>query len=88
MTSTSFDFEAPVERVGMTDIRRGLLTAIAAVLFGIGWFLAKDMIALVTVLAVSLASLGYAAAWSAAAVRIGWQEGQKSAAARESRTVA
>ncbi|HEU4542571.1 MAG TPA: hypothetical protein VFR23_15700 [Jiangellaceae bacterium] len=45
---------------------RVLLTVIAAVLFGIGWIVAK-----------TFTVLWFALAWSATAVKLGWQEGRK-----------
>jgi hypothetical protein len=47
---------------------RTVLTLIAAVLFGAGWVTAKVF-----------AVLWLAAAWSFTAVRVGWQEGRKTA---------
>ena len=45
---------------------RTVLTVIAALLFGLGWLLAK-----------TFAVLWLAAAWSFTAIRVGWQEGRK-----------
>ena len=47
---------------------RTVLTVIAAALFGLGWILAK-----------TFAVLWLAAAWSFTAVKVGWQEGRKTA---------
>jgi hypothetical protein len=47
---------------------RAVLTLVAAVLFGLGWVLAK-----------TFAVAWLAAAWSFTAVRVGWQEGRKTA---------
>jgi hypothetical protein len=47
---------------------RTVLTLVAAVLFGAGWVTAKVF-----------AVLWLAAAWSFTAVRVGWQEGRKTA---------
>lgn len=87
-----FDRTVPLDRIN-TEARqirfgRGFLTVVAAVLVAIGWAAAKAVHVTVTTLMAVLMGIGYAAAWSAAAVKIGWQEGQKSAAARESRTAA
>jgi len=51
------------------DIQFGrvMLTVIAAVLFGVGWCVAK-----------TFGVLWLAAAWSATAVKLGWQEGRRS----------
>ena len=47
---------------------RTVLTLVAALLFGLGWVLAK-----------TFAVAWLAAAWSFTAVRVGWQEGRKTA---------
>ena len=47
---------------------RTVLTVIAAALFGLGWILAK-----------TFAVAWLAAAWSFTAVKVGWQEGRKTA---------
>ena len=47
---------------------RTVLTLVAALLFGLGWILAK-----------TFAVLWLAAAWSFTAVKVGWQEGRKTA---------
>ena len=47
---------------------RTVLTVIAAALFGLGWVLAK-----------TFAVAWLAAAWSFTAVKVGWQEGRKTA---------
>jgi hypothetical protein len=47
---------------------RTLLTVIAALLYGIGWTLAK-----------TFTVLWFTAAWIATAVKVGWQEGRKTA---------
>ena len=44
---------------------RTLLTVIAALLFGLGWLVAK-----------AFGVLWLAVAWSATAVKVGWQEGR------------
>lgn len=58
------------------QVRRGLLTAIAAVLFGVGWFFAQ----VVRVLRAILVGVGYSAGWCFAAVRVGWQAGRRGSA--------
>lgn len=45
---------------------RALLTLFAALFFGVGWLAAKFF-----------AGLWMVVAWSAAAVKVGWQEGRK-----------
>lgn len=50
---------------------RAVLTVIAALFFGLGWLAAK----LVT-------GTWLALTWSAAAVKVGWQEGRRSAVSR------
>jgi uncharacterized membrane protein YedE/YeeE len=45
---------------------RVVLTVLAAVLFGVGWVVAR-----------AFGVLWLVAAWTATAVRIGWQEGRK-----------
>lgn len=48
---------------------RTVLTVLAGMLFGVGWMVAKAF------------GVGWLAfAWSAAAVRVGWQEGRRGAA--------
>jgi len=54
------------------DWRRAVLTGIAAALYGVGWFLAKDVRLLLSALAWCLYGIGRAAGWSFAAVRLGW----------------
>ena len=46
---------------------RAALTAVAAVLYGLGWLAAKAVIAVVL-----------AAVWCAAAVRVGWADARRS----------
>lgn len=53
------------------QFRRMLLTLLAGVLFAVGWSVAK----LVGVLWLSVA-------WSAAAVKVGWQDARKTTGAR------
>ena len=63
-------------------------TAIRFVLFAIGWTLAKTCRLIATMLGALLFGAGFLAArvawpalrWSAAAVKLGWQSGAKSAA--------
>lgn len=47
---------------------RTLLTLIAALLYGIGWTLAK-----------TFTLLWFTAAWIVVAIKVGWQEGRKAA---------
>lgn len=56
---------------------RVVLTAVAAVLFGIGWLLARSVQACARVLTLTLFGVGYAAAWSLAAVKVGWLAGRR-----------
>lgn len=62
----------PVDRIGAEarDIHPGrtLLTIIAGVLYGLGWLAAK-----------TLAVLWLAAAWSLAAVKVGWADARRPA---------
>lgn len=58
------------------QVRRGLLTAIAAVLFAIGWSLAQ----VVRGLRGLLIGVGYSAAWCFAAVQVGWRAGRRGSA--------
>lgn len=65
----------PLDRI-TTEARqihfgRLLLTLIAGLFFAVGWSVAK-----------LFAVVWFAVAWSAAAVKVGWQEGRKPAAAR------
>jgi len=53
---------------------RALLTAIAAVLYAVGWITFK-----------TLAGLWFAAAWVGAAVKVGWQEARTEAVHGQSR---
>jgi len=82
----------PLDRISTeakkVNFRRGLLTVFAAILVAIGFSAAKVAHFAVTVLLTTLMAIGYSAAWCAAAVKLGWQEGQKSAVAREARTTA
>lgn len=54
-----------------THFWRTVLTILAGVLFGVGWLAAK-----------AVGVLWLALAWSAVAVRVGWQEARKPAAPR------
>jgi hypothetical protein len=51
-----------------THFWRTVLTAIAALLFGVGWITYKAM-----------AGLWFVAAWIATAVKVGWQEARATA---------
>lgn len=53
------------------QFRRVLLTLFAGLFFGVGWLVAK-----------LFTGLWLVVAWSAAAVKVGWQEGRKPIAAR------
>lgn len=53
------------------QIGKTLLTILAAVLFALGWITAK-----------TVRVIWLAVAWSAVAVKVGWQEGWKPATAR------
>jgi hypothetical protein len=84
------DRTVPLDRIDaeakQVNFRRGALTFIAAVLVAIGWTAAKACRVTLTVLGAGLVAAGYtaaklvlagraAAAWCAAAVKVGWQEG-------------
>lgn len=60
----------PVEQINReareTHFWRTVLTLIAGLLFGIGWLAAKIF-----------TGLWFALAWSATAVKVGWQEGRR-----------
>jgi hypothetical protein len=66
-----------VEQLRWAQVRRGLLTAIAAVLFGVGWLLARLVRAVKVGLTVVFFSLGYAASWSVAAMKVGYEAGRR-----------
>ncbi|HZN76196.1 MAG TPA: hypothetical protein VFC00_31590 [Micromonosporaceae bacterium] len=70
---------ALVERIEVrpVEVRRGVLTAIAAVFWLVGWLTVN--VVLVTAAAVR---------WSVAAVRLGWRDGQEQWAARAKRRAA
>lgn len=65
--------EIPLDRIAAEarQIRfwRTVLTALAGLLFGVGWLMAKGF-----------AVLWLAAAWTATAVKVGWQEARRGAA--------
>lgn len=58
-------------RAREVHLGRTLLTVLAAVLFGLGWIVAK-----------TVRVIWLAIAWSAVAVKVGWREGWKPATAR------
>lgn len=64
----------PVERINReareTHFWRTVLTLVAGLLYGVGWLAAKGFTLLWLVLA-----------WSAVAVRVGWQEGRRAGSA-------
>jgi hypothetical protein len=66
----------PVEKINReareTHFWRTVLTMIAGLLFGLGWVVAK-----------TFSVLWLALAWTAVAVRVGWQEGRKPAASSD-----
>lgn len=69
-----------VERLRWAQLRRGLLTGLAAFFFAIGWamfWLARGVKVSLTAL---FFSLGYAASWSYAAMKVGWQAGRRGSA--------
>jgi len=59
------------------EIRKALLTVVAAVLYAIGWLAAGIVLAAVN-----------AVRWSVAAVRLGWSDGREQWAARAKRRAA
>jgi hypothetical protein len=63
----------PAERIGdesrQFQFWRAVLTVLAGLLFSVGWLAAR-----------TFAVLRLAVAWSAAAVKVGWQEGRHGAA--------
>lgn len=78
MTSISSVLDTvPIERISAQarEVRfwRTVLAALAGLLFGLGWLVAKVF-----------GVLWLAAAWSAVAVREGWREGRRSLPARTS----
>ena len=62
----------PVEQINRqareTHFWRAVLTLVAGLLFGLGWLVAK-----------AFAVAWLAMAWTATAVKVGWQEGRKPA---------
>jgi len=70
---------ALVERIEVRpiEVRRGLLTAIAALLWFIGWASVGIVLAAVN-----------AVRWSVAAIRLGWSDGREQWAARAKRRAA
>ena len=73
------DHLVDVQRLRWVQARRGLLTALAAVFFAVGWVLFWAVRSVKVSLTAFLFSLGYAASWSYAAIRVGWQAGRGSA---------
>jgi hypothetical protein len=67
----------PLERISeeakQVDVGRAVLTAIAAVLFAIGWISGKVF----TIVAQILVYVIRGVAWSAVAVKLGWTEARK-----------
>lgn len=65
--------EIPLDRITeqarQVKFWRSVLMALAGVLFGVGWLVAKGF-----------GVLWLAVCWSAAAVRVGWQEARRGAA--------
>lgn len=55
------------------QVKRALLTAVAAVLFAVGWSASQT----VRAIAALLFTLGFTASWCFAAVKVGWQAGQR-----------
>lgn len=76
-------YDLPVVRA--RDVRRVVSVGLAWVLFAVGWTFAKGYRLSVTGLAAVLFGVGWLAGkvvwpalvWSAAAVRLGWEEGRK-----------
>ena len=64
------------QRLTWGQIRRGVLTVLAAVLFAVGWVLAWLVRAVKVSLTAFFFSLGYAASWSFAAVKVGYNAGR------------
>jgi hypothetical protein len=69
-----------VTRPSWRQVRRGLLTAIAAVFFGLGWVLSKVVHAVKVSLTATFFGLGYAVSWSVAAMKVGYKAGQRGSA--------
>jgi hypothetical protein len=65
------------QRLTWGQIRRGVLTVLAAVLFAVGWVLFQVVRATRAAITGFFFSLGYAAAWSFAAVKVGYQAGKR-----------
>ena len=65
-----------VQQLRWAQVRRGVLTALAAVFFALGWVLFWLVRSVKVGLAGLFFSLGYAASWSFAAVKVGWQAGR------------
>jgi hypothetical protein len=73
-----FDVDRVTAEARDVEFGRAILTAIAAVLFAVGWLAAK----VVGLLALAFGAVWLAAAWSATAVRLGWTEARGQMPAR------
>lgn len=69
-----------VERLRWAQARRGLLTALAAFFYAVGWIMFWLVRAVKMGLTGLFFSLGFAASWSFAAMRVGWQAGRRGSA--------
>ena len=68
-----------VDPVRWPQVKRALLTGIAAVFFALGWTLFQAVRSVKVTLTAVLFGIGYCAAWCFAAVKVGWQAARGSA---------
>lgn len=74
------DHLVDVQRLRWAQARRGLLTAVAACFFALGWVLFWAVRSVKVSITAVLFSLGYAVSWSFAACKVGWQAGRRGSA--------